>query len=161
MGGLFDLLRGKMIRIDKSEILKYIAENLINKELLNQINKAIDESIKELKIDILDNKISPNDAQKVIEHIQSSDEFGALISCFANKEKSASKNGNKFWLGFIVAGGLAYGGYDMFLERYEIEQEYAFISICVGEQGSRYQKERCMNKLKQCLKEDKKFKECY
>ncbi|WP_298960783.1 hypothetical protein [uncultured Campylobacter sp.] len=38
-----------MIKIDKSEILKYLVNNIIDKDLLRGINALIDESIKSLK----------------------------------------------------------------------------------------------------------------
>ena len=149
-----------MIKIYKSEILKYLVENMLGKDLLNGINALIDESIKFLKIDAIDNKISPSDAEKIVKYIQGSDKFKSLIDKAIEKDQSPAKSNSGFWFGMIIAGGLAYGGYEMFLERYTIEQEYAFISSCVGEHGGYYKKDYCVKRLKECLKDDKKISEC-
>ncbi len=149
-----------MMKIDKSEILKYLVENMVDKNLLTDINTIIDDSIKSLKIDIMDNKISSSDAEKVVKYIQGSDKFKSLIDKVIEKDQSPAKSNGGFWFGMIIAGGLAYGGYEMFLERYTIEQEYAFISSCVGEYGGYYKKDYCVKRLKECLKDDKKISEC-
>ena len=149
-----------MIKIDKSEILKYLVENMLDKNLLTDINTLIDDSIKSLKIDIMDNKISFNDAEKVVKYIQDGNIFKSLTNKAIKEKQAIAKSGGGFWFGAIVAGAIAYGGYEMFLERYSIEQEYAFISTCVGEQGSSYRKNQCIEKIKKCLKDDKKFSEC-
>ncbi|WP_103572138.1 hypothetical protein [Campylobacter concisus] len=149
-----------MIKIDKSEILKYLVENMLDKNLLTDINTLIDDSIKSLKIDIMDNKISFNDAEKVVKYIQDGNIFKSLTNKAIKEKQAIAKSGGGFWFGAIVAGAIAYGGYEMFLERYSIEQEYAFISTCVGEQSSSYRKGQCIEKIKRCLKEDKKFSEC-
>ena len=149
-----------MIKIYKSEILKYLVENILDKDLLKDIDILIDESIKSLKIDVIDNKISPSDAEKIVKYIQGSDKFKSLIDKAIEKDQSPAKSNSGFWFGMIIAGGLAYGGYEMFLEKYSVEQEYAFISTCVGEQGSSYRKNQCIEKIKKCLKDDKKFSEC-
>lgn len=65
-----------------------------------------------------------------------------------------------FYLGLLVASGLSYGIYETFLERYSVDEEYALISTCVGEGGSYYRKEQCINKLKKCLKDDISYKKC-
>lgn len=149
-----------MMKIDKSEILKYLVENMLDKNLLTDINTLIDDSIKSLKIDIIDNKISSNDAEKVVKYIQDGNIFKSLTNEAIKEKQAIAKSGGGFWFGAIVAGAIAYGGYEMFLERYSIEQEYAFISTCVGEQGSSYRKGQCIEKIKKCLKDDKKFSEC-
>ena len=149
-----------MIKIDKSEILKYLVENILDKNLLKDINALIDESIKSLKIDITDNKISPSDAEKVVKYIQDGNILKNLMSEAIKENQSTARSGGSFWFGAIVAGAIAYGGYEMFLERYSVEQEYAFISTCVGEQGSSHRKNQCIEKIKKCLKDDKKFSEC-
>ena len=149
-----------MMKIDKSEILKYLVENILDKNLLKDINVLIDESIKSLKIDITDNKISPSDAEKVVKYIQDGNILKNLMSEAIKENQSTARSGGGFWFGAIVAGAIAYGGYEMFLERYSVEQEYAFISTCVGEQGSSYRKNQCIEKIKKCLKDDKKFSEC-
>lgn len=149
-----------MMKIDKSEILKYLVENMLDKNLLTDINTLIDDSIKSLKIDIMDNKISSSDAEKVVKYIQDSNIFKGLANKAIKENQAIAKSGGGFWFGAIVAGAIAYGGYEMFLERYSIEQEYAFISTCVGEQGSSYRKGQCIEKIKKCLKDDKKFSEC-
>lgn len=149
-----------MIKIYKSEILKYLVENILDKDLLKDIDILIDESIKSLKIDVIDNKISPSDAEKIVKYIQGSDKFKSLIDKAIEKDQSPAKSNGGFWFGMIIAGGLAYGGYEMFLERYTIEQEYAFISSCVGEYGGYYKKDYCVKRLKECLKDDKKISEC-
>lgn len=149
-----------MMKIDKSEILKYLVENMLDKNLLTDINTLIDDSIKSLKIDIMDNKISSSDAEKVVKYIQDSNIFKSLANKTIKENQAIAKSGGGFWFGAIVAGAIAYGGYEMFLERYSIEQEYAFISTCVGEQGSSYRKGQCIEKIKKCLKDDKKFSEC-
>jgi hypothetical protein len=149
-----------MIKIDKSEILKYLVNNIIDKDLLRGINAIIDESIKSLKIEIDGNKISPSDAEKIVKDIQNSDKFKTLISEAVKKDQVSAKSGGGFWFGVIITGAIAYGGYDMFLERYSIDQEYAFISECVGEQGDKYKKDYCVGQLKKCLKDDKKIGEC-
>ena len=128
-----------MMKIDKSEILKYLVENMLDKNLLTDINTLIDDSIKSLKIYII---------------------FKSLANKGIKENQAIAKSGGGFWFGAIVAGAIAYGGYEMFLERYSIEQEYAFISTCVGEQGSSYRKGQCIKKIKKCLKDDKKFSEC-
>ena len=149
-----------MIKIDKSEILKYLVENMLDKNLLTDINTLIDDSIKSLKIDIMDNKISSSDAEKVVKYIQDGNIFKSLTNKAIKEKQAIAKSGGGFWFGAIVAGAIAYGGYEMFLERYSIEQEYAFISTCVGEQSSSDRKGQCIEKIKRCLKEDKKFSEC-
>ena len=149
-----------MIKIDKSEILKYLVNNIIDKDLLRGINALIDESIKSLKIEIDGNKISPSDAEKIVKDIQSSDKFKNLIGEAAKKNQASIKSGGGFWFGAVVAGAIAYGGYDIFLERYSIDEEYSFISKCVGEQGEEYKKDYCVRQLKKCLKDDKKIREC-
>ena len=149
-----------MMKIDKSEILKYLVENMLDKNLLTDINTLIDDSIKSLKIDIMDNKISSSDAEKVVKYIQDSNIFKSLANKGIKENQAIAKSGGGFWFGAIVAGAIAYGGYEMFLERYSIEQEYAFISTCVGEQGSSYRKGQCIKKIKKCLRDDKKFSEC-
>lgn len=148
------------MKIDKSEILKYLVENMLDKNLLTDINTLIDDSIKSLKIDIMDNRISSNDAEKVVKYIQDGNIFKSLTNKAIKEKQAIAKSGGGFWFGAIVAGAIAYGGYEMFLERYSIEQEYAFISTCVGEQGSSYRKGQCIEKIKKCLKDDKKFSEC-
>ena len=69
-----------MMKIDKSEILKYLVENMLDKNLLTDINTLIDDSIKSLKIDIMDNKISSSDAEKVVKYIQDSNIFKSLAN---------------------------------------------------------------------------------
>ncbi|WP_180996166.1 hypothetical protein, partial [Campylobacter concisus] len=105
-------------------------------------------------------KISFNDAEKVVKYIQDGNIFKSLTNKAIKEKQAIAKSGGGFWFGAIVAGAIAYGGYEMFLERYSIEQEYAFISTCVGEQSSSYRKGQCIEKIKRCLKEDKKFSEC-
>lgn len=39
--------------------------------------------------------------------------------------------------------------------RYPIEQEYAFISTCVGQYGGKIRKNTCINFLKQCQEKEK------
>ena len=72
----------------------------------------------------------------VEKYIQDSNIFKSLANKAIKENQAIAKSGGGFWFGAIVAGAIAYGGYEMFLERYSIEQEYAFISTCVGEQGS-------------------------
>lgn len=148
------------IKVDKSEILKYIIENLVDKNLLQNINKIIDETIKELKINTTGNKINLSDAERLVKFIQESDKFKAAVNDCVKQEESSGKSSGGFWFGVAVTGALAYGGYEMFLERYSVEEEYAFISVCVGEQGSKERKKTCINYLKKCLKDDKDFKDC-
>ncbi|MDL0088919.1 hypothetical protein [Campylobacter gastrosuis] len=149
------------MRIDKSEIQKNIVENLVDKNLLKNINQLMDDGIKELKINADNNKISSTDAERLVKFIQESDKFRSSIDEAINKEQAGdSKGGGGFWFGVILVSGLAYGGYEMFLERYSIEEEYSFISKCVGEQGRYYKKEYCIQQLKNCLKENKEINQC-
>ena len=90
-----------MIKIDKSEILKYLINNIMDKDLLRGINALIDESIKSLKIEIDGNKISPSDAEKIVKDIQDSDKFKTLISEAVKKYQVSDKSSGGFWFGVI------------------------------------------------------------
>ncbi|MCR2056264.1 hypothetical protein [Campylobacter helveticus] len=58
--------------------------------------------------------------------------------------------------GVLVATGMWYYDDKNSIIRYSVEQEYAFISTCVGYYGNEKRKNNCVNFLKQCQEKRKK-----
>lgn len=145
-----------MCKIDKDEIKHRILET-INEDLEKNIDELIDKAISELNIEVIDSKVTAEEAEKIQTYISNNLNIDNIAKL-------------KFGvMGLLVACALGVGGVSWFYEannRYTIEQEYAFMSICVGKHSnypSDYKTQRqnkCVEILKACQKEDKTLDEC-
>lgn len=152
-----------MCKIDKDEIKRHILET-INEDLEKNIDELIDKAISELKIEVVDSKVTAEEAEKIQTYISNN----LNIDNIAKSKFSV--------MGLLVAYAIGVGGASLYhnsddnsavkSNRYTIEQEYAFMSICVGEHSDylpNYKTQRqnkCVEILKACQNEGKTLKEC-
>lgn len=139
-----------MFKIDKDDIQRHILETLSDKQFLKDIEKLIDEAIAELKIEVVNDKIKADDATKISNYV--------LEQCH---EPSPQR---KYpIISFLVASALGSGATLYYTQdnRYSIEQEYSLMSICVGGGQQSERKEKCVEFIKKCQKDNKPFKECF
>ena len=101
-------------------------------------------------------------AQKIVEYVSKNYDIESEI-LNANAELKETKNGisGVLFAAMLVCGG-GYGGYKVANDhRYSVEKEYAFISTCVGEYGHYNTKSYCVEKLKKCQEDGKKYYQCH
>lgn len=152
-----------MRKIDKDEIKHRILET-INEDLEKNIDELINKAISELKIEVIDSKVTAEEAEKIQTYISNNLNIDNIAKL-------------KFGVtGLLVACALGVGGASWYHKaddnsavksnRYTIEKEYAFMSICVGKDSDylpNYKTQRqnkCVEILKACQKEGKTLKEC-
>lgn len=152
-----------MCKIDKDEIKRHILET-INENLEKNIDELIDKAISELKIEVVDSKITAEEADKIQTYISNNLNIDNIAKL-------------KFGVtGLLVACAIGVGGASWYHKaddnsavksnRYTIEQEYSFMSICVGEYSDylpsykTQRQEQCVEIIKACQKEGETLKEC-
>lgn len=137
-------------KIHREKIKERVLQS-VDEDLRKNIDRLIDEAVATLKIEVVNLEVTPEEAERICDYIL------------------ADFNRAKFgWMGLLFACALGVGGTSWFHSdnRYTIEEEYSFMSICVGKHSdylSNYKTQRqkqCVEIIKACQKEGKTLKEC-
>ncbi len=175
------MLGGKQqFLVSLDEVYAYVIKCLISEYSEELIRQNINNAIKTLKIHVTNNKIKLEDAQKIAEYLQKNHDEIKQQFMYNEIIESTSQRGTSWFAWIIISGVIGYGGYYVgfksnetakikYIEkpkieyryvdsnRYSIEQEFAILSTCVGEQASEYRKKQCINFVKQCQERDQDF----
>lgn len=178
------MLGGKQqFLVSLDEVYAYVIKCLISEYSEELIRQNINNAIKTLKIHVTNNKIKLEDAQKIAEYLQKNHDEIKQQFMYNEIIESTSQRGTSWFAWIIISGVIGYGGYYVgfksnetakikYIEkpkieyryvdsnRYSIEQEFAILSTCVGEQASEYRKKKCINFVKQCQERDQDFQSC-
>ncbi|MCR6574237.1 hypothetical protein CINS5915_05880 [Campylobacter insulaenigrae] len=138
-----------MYKISKEEFKKYILEQ-VDSSRLGYIENLINEAMITLQYEEINTKNIDEIAEFILKNSK-------LIS--EDLKESSNKKSRIFSTVLALFVG-ASGSYFYFDDRYTIEQEYSFISVCVGASDSSLRKENCIEMLKTCQSEKKSFKKC-